>query len=315
MWSWLTCSASQTRTRFDSLASYASSYVSQETDWPDDLAKDSQAEVLEDHSVELDTTLPGDALDAGSLCLGSLQFDLRVPEVRSKLLAAIGARPDASLQEYRGGYADEMSNVWLLAGCMNQGIWFMKDGRDDMVLKLVKFDASKPVELRETAVYQRLYREIPEITNDSSVSFPTKILQIVGAGNVRQYDLYVMRRVTGRTLESIIESYWKKNRQAELMEIFRRVGECLGKFHRRYGGRQHCDAGPQNIFYDELSQEVALIDLGMMGACLAKTDIEMFSDYVRQRWSSHTAEMLNGLYHFWQGYNRVAPVRAMRGGA
>eukprot|EP00439_Symbiodinium_sp_Y106_P084332 s162_g25.t1 len=97
----------------------------------------------------------------------------------------------------------------------------------------------------------------------------------------------------------------RKGGKADLMKIFGKVGECLANFHRRYGGRQHNDAGTQNILWDEDSnpkaagflalcaffvhltgpleetQHVTLIDLGCMGNKSNKTDVQRLSQVVK----------------------------------
>jgi Ser/Thr protein kinase RdoA (MazF antagonist) len=197
---------------------------------------------------------------------------------------------------------------------MNQGIWFLKDGDDEVVLKLVKFDPSAPAQLVETEVLQKLHQEIPEIVSDPSIAFPIKILKIVDGTNVRHHDLHVMRRLPGRSFDSIIESYWKGGRKYELMVIFKRIGEFLGRFHDRYGGRKHNDAGPQNIFYDEVSEQVAFVDVGLMGNNTLKNDVEVFSGFVTILSRSYGAELLQGLRFFEHGYDEARTRKGVRRG-
>ena len=48
----------------------------------------------------------------------------------------------------------------------------------------------------------------------------------------------------------LFESF-RSNRKGDIMRIFKQVGETFAEFHSRYGGRQHNDAGTQNVLYDE----------------------------------------------------------------
>merc|ERR1711953_1442099 len=169
-----------------------------------------------------------------------------------------------------------------------------------MGLKLVKCVPQIVGQTSETDRFVKLYTEIPQIIGDLSVAFPVKILKLVNANGARQYDLHVMRRIPGRSFDTIIESYWKNHRREELMNIFRETGEFLRKFHERYGGRQHCDAGPQNIIYDETMEQVGIVDLGMLGVSLTKNDVEAFSGYVTQISSKYGPEILKGIHYFKQ---------------
>eukprot|EP00931_Biecheleriopsis_adriatica_P089200 TRINITY_DN63367_c0_g1_i1.p1 TRINITY_DN63367_c0_g1~~TRINITY_DN63367_c0_g1_i1.p1 ORF type:complete len:334 (-),score=66.16 TRINITY_DN63367_c0_g1_i1:72-1073(-) len=313
--------ASSAYTRSSRACSDASSYA-----WD---ASDSDAESDMDPVSEATESFPSQAkappaksgFEVGELHLSGQSFDPAAPSVRSQLLRCLGASPSARVEAYKGCYADAKNQtVWFKAGNMNQGIWFLKDRGEELVLKLVKFDRFAPAHVTaETEVFRRLYREIPSIANDPRVAFPTKIFKILGPGNARSHDLHVMRRMPGRQLDSIIESCWKNGRRRDLMAIFRNIGKFLAEFHGRYGGRQHCDVGPQNIFYDEATEQVSLVDLGMMGARLTKSDVEQFAGYIQTISKSYGAELLSALDHFRQGYQEAAsqagPRKGKRGGA
>lgn len=248
------------------------------------------------------------------LSLDGCAFNPQIPEVRAKLLAALGASPAAHLEAFKGCYAEDTDQTrFFNAGNMNQGIWFMKDGSEEFVLKLVKCAPQGFGQTSETETCQKLCNEIPEIISDRSVAFPVKVLKIMGYGGAGQYDLHVMRRVPGRSFETIKGSYWKNGKTQELMTVFRNIGEFLHSFHKRYGGRQHCDVGPQNIFVNEATMEVAIVDLGMMGARLMKDDAEMFSDYIRKLPRNYGPEILKGIDHFQQGDQGQAAQQARRG--
>lgn len=318
MWAALMCAVGPqgaTLTRSERACSDASSYAWEISDSD---AESDAAEVTE--SFPSQEKLPpraGFGFEVAELHLRGHHFDPFAVSVRSQLLRHLGISPLASIEAYKGCYADTTNQtIWFKAGNMNQGIWFLKDGEQELVLKLVKFDRFAPAHvMAEAEVFQKLHREIPDIANDSCVAFPSQILKVIGPNNVRSHDLHVMRRVPGRQLDSILESYWKGGRRQDLMAIFRSFGEFLAAFHGRYGGRQHCDVGPQNIFYDEATGKVALVDLGLMGAQLSKNDVEQFSGYIEQLSRMYGTELLTALNHFRQGYQRAGSGGGVRGGA
>ncbi|CAK9001171.1 unnamed protein product [Durusdinium trenchii] len=203
------------------------------------------------------------------MALGFWPFDPNLPALRAPLLSALGADPkasDARFEAMRGFH-----------GGLNEGAWAKDEASaagQNLVLKLVKYDRFAPPQLIEERMFSKLYQEIPHIAEDPSVAFPTKVFRLLGPNNVRRHDLIVMRRAPGKSLEIIISEKWRTNRKGDIMKIFSQVGECFARFHRRYGGRQHNDAGTQNVLYDEETQQVTLIDLGGMGNKTDKTDVE-----------------------------------------
>lgn len=231
-------------------------------------------------------------LELGVLRLGDGRFDPALPHVRSQLLAALGVSKSCSITASAG-----------FSGGMNEGIWFVDDGSDQLVLKLVKFDQSQPAQFVEADSFQELYRLIPELASDASVAFPFKILRILGSRNCRQHDLIVMRRVPGESLDRVIFNHKQDSKMSDLKDVFKRVAECLCDLHLRYGGRQHSDAGPQNIFYDEATKQVKLIDIGFIGVKTRKTDLEHFTGAIeRLAAASYGAELLEALPFFELGY-------------
>jgi len=235
------------------------------------------------------------ALDVGVLRLGGGPFDPALYHVRSQLLAALGVSQSCSIKASEG-----------FSGGMNAGIWFMDDGRDQFVLKLVKFDPTQPAQFVEADSFQKLYKENPELATDESVAFPLKVLKILGSGNSRQHDLIVMRRVQGQSLDKVIFDHKQRSKMPNLKDVFKRVAESLFNLHLRYDGRQHSDAGPQNIFYDEATKQVTFIDIGFMGVKTRKTDVEHFSGAIeRLAEVKYGDELLEALHHFELGYEQA----------
>eukprot|EP00931_Biecheleriopsis_adriatica_P024297 TRINITY_DN1517_c0_g1_i1.p1 TRINITY_DN1517_c0_g1~~TRINITY_DN1517_c0_g1_i1.p1 ORF type:complete len:367 (+),score=90.29 TRINITY_DN1517_c0_g1_i1:58-1158(+) len=238
--------------------------------------------------------------------LGSQAFDPRQPLLRTRLITSLGADPDSQIEAKQG-----------FSGGLNQGVWFLKGGGEELVLKLVKFDPLTPAQLVEEKQFTKLYKEFPDIVEDKTLAFPFKVLRIMGPGNVRRFDLIAMKRAAGKSLDEVIHQKFRRGLQAEMMTIFDKVGEELAAFHQRYNGWQHCDAGTQNILYDEETDKVTLIDLGGMGNKTKRNDIEHLC-HVIQRLSQCPAygpELEGGVQHFKAGYDRIAERRAAAGGA
>ncbi|CAE7274429.1 unnamed protein product [Symbiodinium sp. CCMP2456] len=238
----------------------------------------------------------GQGFDVQDFPLGIMVFDPSNPRLRAQLLAALGAPPQSTFEAMRGFH-----------GGMNEGIWFVKGGGQTLVLKLVKFDRFAPHQLVEERMFTKLFQELPGITEDPNVAFPFKVLRLLGPNNVRKHDLIVMKKAPGKSLDYVISEKWRKGRKADLMKVFGKVGECLANFHRRYGGRQHNDAGTQNILWDEESQHVTLIDLGCMGNKSNKTDVQRLSQVVKNlsNCAAYGPELVATISHFQEGYNQA----------
>ncbi|CAE7229893.1 unnamed protein product [Symbiodinium pilosum] len=228
--------------------------------------------------------------------LGMMVFDPANPALRAQLLATLGASPQSTFEAMRGFH-----------GGMNEGIWFVKGGGETLVLKLVKFDRFAPPQLVEERMFTKLFQELPGITEDPNVAFPFKVLRLLGRNNVRKHDLIVMKKAPGKSLDHVISEKWRRGKKAELNKIFGKVGECMASFHRRYGGRQHNDAGTQNILWDEETQHVTFIDLGCMGNKSNKTDVQRLSQVVKNlsRCAAYGPDLVAAVSHFQEGYNHA----------
>eukprot|EP00421_Protoceratium_reticulatum_P071468 CAMPEP_0168408276 /NCGR_PEP_ID=MMETSP0228-20121227/26589_1 /TAXON_ID=133427 /ORGANISM="Protoceratium reticulatum, Strain CCCM 535 (=CCMP 1889)" /LENGTH=188 /DNA_ID=CAMNT_0008421961 /DNA_START=54 /DNA_END=617 /DNA_ORIENTATION=- len=85
------------------------------------------------------------------------------------------------------------------------------------------------------------------------------------------------------------------------------LGTCLGGFHSRYAV-QHGDFQPSNIFFDEETGSVALIDVGGMGVPTTETDMEHFAKSLRLLSDVYGTRLsTEGLGHFERGYAKAAP--------
>jgi len=220
--------------------------------------------------------------------------DLNQQHLRPQILNALGLPLSSKLERAKG-----------FCGGLNAGIWFLRGDGEEFVLKLVKFDPTAPAQLVEERQFQKLYKEFPEIVDDDGLAFPCRILRILGPSNVRYHDLIVMRKVPGKTLETVIYEKWRSKQLPELMAILEKVGKHMAEFHRRYGGKQHCDAGPQNMIYDEESEHFTLIDVGGMGNRCSKSDVERFCQVIKRLSGGrgYGPELAAGIEHFEKGYD------------
>merc|ERR1712048_514990 len=189
-----------------------------------------------------------------------------------------------------------------------------RSSTEELVLKLVKSQATFPGVPTEAENFIKISREHPCIADDASVAFPRQIVRLLGSRRNLRYDVIVMRKAVGRGLGQVIQEKWRAGRVSELMAILEKAGQCLGEFHQRYGGKQHNDLTPTNILFDETCQRVTFIDVGGMGTSTSESDIGYFSKCLSlsARLVGHQLEV-QGVQHFRQGYAK-ATRGSMKGG-
>lgn len=194
-------------------------------------------------------------------------FDLSRPALKDPLCAALDVDKNVSIERNPG-----------IDGAMNEGTWIVRGrgGRGDLVLKMVPGFRRRIGELTEAESFMKLDREHPTLASDASLAFPIKILALG-----RAKDLIVMKKAPGEALALLMARKKRSGQETSLMRIFERIGESVGAFHKRYGGKQHGDLHGSNIFYDEASRRVTLIDLRDMGNKNRMTDVEYFTYSVR----------------------------------
>merc|ERR1712176_1400901 len=176
----------------------------------------------------------------------------------------------------------------------------------ELVLKLVRNKAIFPGVPTEAENLIKISQEHPSVLQDTSVAFPRQIVRLLGSRQDHRYDVIVMRKAVGQGLGQVIQQRWRAGRIVELMSILEKVGECLGEFHQRHGGKQHGDLTPTNMLYDETSGCVTLIDLGGMGCSSCEGDVNYFAKNL-----SLSARLMGqqletqGVQHFKQGYAKA----------
>lgn len=240
-------------------------------------------------------------LTVGELTIGTRQFEPNDPLIRSKLLAELHVSPWASIQAAKAA-----------GGGLNSGVWYLKDGLDDLVLKLVKFDAKAPAEFRESEAFLRMAQTCPGITGDQMLSFPRHLFHVLDDRRRRCFDLIVMKRAPGEMLAHIVASKVYGGRIKELRSIIRTIGACLCRFHKTYGNKQHSDLGAQNIFYDESTKKVTFIDLGGMGLKTDKTDVQKFTAGLNMLASFYGSNLEDCASCFEEGYRSEVMTSPLR---
>jgi len=226
----------------------------------------------------------------GDLRLASYRFDPTQEPLRSQLINQLGAGPSALIEVAKN-----------FVGGVNAGLWLLR-AQEEMVLKLVRFDATAPSQLVEASMFAKLAKEFPKIAEDPALAFPTKIFHVRTPNGVRSHDLVVMRRAPGRLLADLISERCRAGRAEELLDILERVGICTAEFHHRYRGKQHCDLGPHNICFDEESGRTTLIDLGGMGNTVSSKDVDRFCQILRRMADGLGQELQEGVRRFQEGY-------------
>lgn len=211
-------------------------------------------------------------LEVGELDIGSGSFDPTQSSILSQLVSKLGISQNSTIEEMTG-----------FRGGLNEGVWFLTDNEQstppkELVLKLVKCIRISPRILTEAENFVKIYAQHPKIAYDPAVAFPVRIFKCLGSAPEQQhrYDLIVMWKCKGERLAELIAHKWYQKSFDDLWKIFDRLGQCLASFHSRYSECQHGDFQPSNVFYEEDTDDMSLIDIGGMGVPTAETDVEHF---------------------------------------
>jgi len=240
-------------------------------------------------------------LEVGELEIGSGAFDPTQPSMSAQLASLLGVSKTCVIEEMTG-----------FRGGLNEGVWFLGDDAtsremdSSLVLKLVKCTRLSESILTEAENFVKMSTDNPKIEQDPSVAFPVRMLKCLGPRpeRVHRYDLIIMWKVKGERLAELIAHKWYKKAYDELWTIFERLGETLSQFHFRYGESQHGDFQPSNVFYDEETGDISLIDIGGMGVPTSETDLEHFSKSLKLLADVYGSQLLlSGLRSFEKGYD------------
>lgn len=211
---------------------------------------------------------PGGSLAASCLggpfvedfVVGPGPLDLARPQVLQQLQARLGCSSACRIEAH--------SN----AGGQNYGVWFLAD----FVLKVVRCGRKFALLPSEVENVVRLQAEHPSIVDDPLVTFPIKVFNCVGHDGVA-LSILVMRRAPGVDLATFVGMELAYGRREQACRIFEEVGRSLRLFHTRYGGANHGDLHPSNIFVDEASGNISFIDVGGMDMATGDSDEQHFT--------------------------------------
>lgn len=204
--------------------------------------------------------------------------------VRHRLVLTLGLEPGTIVEAVRG------------RGGLNDGIWSIRArGGNSFIMKLVR----RP---EEASNFRRLRSEHPDIAHDGSLAFPTNIMRLLNPSGQRVYDLIVMRTARGQSIGDFIAEKHYSGRGHEIPKALELVGACVATFHRSYGGKQHGDLQSSNVFIDEASGHVTLIDVGGMGLYGAE-DNQHFTHSLNLLLNAYSAQLEAACRHsFDRGY-------------
>jgi len=251
-------------------------------------------------------TFPPGGLCMEEIVIGSGPFNPTTGSVFSQLVSKMGLGSNCTVEEMTG-----------FKGGLNEGIWFLRDpnSSEELVLKLVRCHRIAAGILTEAENLLKLARDFPSIVEDRLVSFPVRLFGCFGSDGAKRHDLIVMRKMAGERLAEVVARKWYKSQVPQLMRILERLGRALAGFHGRYTGCQHGDFQPSNVFYDEDSDEITLIDIGGMGVPTTETDIQHFTKSMALMASAYGPELYqDGVRVLEQGYMH-AKASAGRSGA
>jgi len=292
----------------ESAAQASASEKSASTDVAADVAADGAAGAAnlpgnKQDAAEPASELPAAASEAAGSGLpiaelrleGNTSFDPNQPEARSIITKHLGIDSDVTVKALEG-----------FAGGLNEGVWVLSESGNagkDLVLKLVRSQRRIPTVPTDAENLLRLSKELPGITEDSSLAFPLLIIAIIGESDEKRYDFIIMRKARGQSLSDIIAIKVCFKQVDDLLVIMERLGACLYSFHYRYGDLQHGDFQPSNIFYDERNETFTLIDVGGIGVPTVDTDVEHFRKSMSICFSSNGPDFIsNCLDRLEQGY-------------
>lgn len=247
----------------------------------------------------------GVSFDIDELHLDGTFFDPTQQPLKGQLLQKMRAQPTAVVEPMRAGMG---------IGSQNSGIWIIRDAAQNYVLKLVRDKPSfmgAAGQMAEAEKFARLCREHPGITKDPSLAFPIKIFRCLGKGGSKTHDLVVMRQVSGVRVSEVVMQKLHTKQVQDLMRILEQFGSFLADFHTRYGGMQHGDLTPANVFFDQQTGRFTLVDVADLAPRnpVIQSDVERFSSSLKLLANFYGPDLFNeGKARFEAGYS------ARRGG-
>jgi len=237
-------------------------------------------------------------LDAGEVYFTGATPDLTQPHMLEQLLGSVGAT---------SGTVEKLTGF---QGGLNNGIWILHEASStdrppqDWVLKVVtatKKASSLPTEAQNLL---RLASEHPGMLSDPLLAFPKAILSCVGVARGKKHDVLVMRKARGERLCEVFARKWHAGQRGVCWRIIEKVGVATASIHRRYANMQHGDLQPANIFWDESSDSITVLDVGGMGIATCDDDVQHFTQALLLLATSYGSDFeRDGIIAFQRGYH------------
>jgi len=238
------------------------------------------------------------SLEVGDLHFAGTGPDLTQPYMLQQLLGSVG------------GTSGTVEKLTGFQGGLNDGIWILHEAGNadgppqDWILKVVtatKKASNLPTEAQNVL---RLANEHPGILSDPLLAFPKAMLSCVNVAGGKTHDLLVMRKARGERLCEVFARKWHTGQRDECWRIVEKVGTATASIHRRYANIQHGDLQPANIFWDESSGCITILDIGGMGMATCDDDVQHFTRALRLLATSYGSDFeRDGVAAFQRGYH------------
>eukprot|EP00392_Amoebophrya_sp_AT5.2_P007748 g7763.t1 len=218
------------------------------------------------------------------------------------------------------------ARIWRLEGFqggLNRGVYGVDVGPGTMgegkVIKVVRAGSRHPNLLSEAENCHKQKKELPGLATDQALTFPSRIIRLVRdfvsedeedllrrtkIDRSEVFDVFLMRRAPGQRLDGVLAAWWyRSSKRHRVFALLTQLGRFLRAFHLRYPGKQHGDVHPSNIFYEESSGLITLIDVGGLGQRTVTTDVEYFTAGLKRLEETYGSELASkGVKAFEDGY-------------
>jgi len=224
------------------------------------------------------------------------------------------AQPEA-LRQVLGSIGANSGTVEKLAGFqggLNDGVWALQEGSysaspaREWIMKLVKATRTVSTLPTEAQNILRIARENPAMLSDPLLAFPTAILGCVNETGGRTHDLLIMPRARGERLCEVLAKRWHSGQHSDCWRIIEKVGAAAAELHMRYANVQHGDFQPGNVFWDESTSCVTLIDVGGIGIATCDGDVQHFTRSMAMFATAYGSLFdVDGVAAFHRGYKTL----------
>lgn len=217
------------------------------------------------------------------------------------------------------------ARIWRLEGFqggLNRGVYGVEVGPgtgEGKVIKVVRAGSRHPLLLSEAENCHKQKKELPGLATDQALTFPSRIIRLVRdfesedeedllrrtkIDRTEVFDVFLMRRARGQRLDGVLAAWlYRGSKRHRVFALLTQLGRFLRAFHLRYPGKQHGDVHPSNIFYEESSGLITLIDVGGLGQMTKASDVEYFTAGLKRLEETYGSELASkGVKAFEDGY-------------